>query len=108
MSLGHIAVSVTRNRTLLCSISSAPLVTVTPSKQTDSAEGEAAPEVSAAENSFKLAVQLSESCFGDYEHLLYTITPEQLLVYFIGDVCRRQTRWGVTEVHPPCTVSAPV
>lgn len=108
VSLRHIAVSVTRDRTLLCSISSAPLVTVTPSKQTDGAEDEAAPEVSAAENSFKFAVQISASCYDDYEYLLYTITPEQLLVYFVGDVCRRQTRWGVTEVHPPCTVSAPV
>lgn len=101
-------VSATRNRTLLCSTSSAPLVTVTPSKQTDSAEGEAAPEVSAVDNSLKFAVQISESCYDDYEYPRYTITRERLLVYFIGDVRRRQTRWGVTEVHPSCTVSAPV
>lgn len=54
-------------------MSSAPLVTVTPSKQTESAEEEAAPEVGTVEYCFKSAIQISKP-YCDDEYLLYTIT----------------------------------
>lgn len=55
-------------------MSSAPLVTVTPSKQTDSAEEEAAPEVGAAEYCSKYAIHISKPCYDDDEYLQYIVT----------------------------------